>query len=312
MPKSVALILLNWNTPEYTASCITSVQQNCDAADYDLIIADNGSTDGSLNKLRLQFPDLIFIDNKTNLGYAGGNNTALEYALNHGYTYSLVMNNDTTVGRGMIRGLIDHLDQHPRAAAAQPAIYWMHEPEKLWNAEGRFQQITGKVYAVKKPTTREMILAEWLTGCCILLRNSVLRECGLFNSRFFLYYEDVELSFRLRAAGYELHYLPRLSMYHEAGASGQVSAQKEGTLSPVIHYYVSRNHIWFLRKYGNPLFYPVMFLFYTPYYAALLGYFLIRGRKKKASCLFNGLKDGLFESEKVIWPKIDTALKPNS
>lgn len=312
MPKPVALILLNWNTPEHTTSCIKSIQQHCDPADYDIIIADNGSTDGSLQRISKQFPELIYLDNLTNLGYAGGNNKAITYAIEKGYTYSLVMNNDTTVSPALVRSMLDHLNQHPEAAAAQPAIYWMHQPDQLWNGQGCFQQVIGRIYSDKTLSTKTITKAKWLTGCCLFVRNSTLIENGLFNEQFFLYYEDVELSFRLRKAGHELHYLPQLSMYHEAGASSQVSAQKEGTLSPVIHYYVSRNHIWFLRKYGNSLFLPAILLTYAPYYIALLSYFLIRGRRKKASYLFNGLKDGIFRSEKVIWPKINTALKPRS
>jgi len=310
MPKSIALIILNWNTPVYTANCVFSLLKNCDHSDFDIIIADNGSTDGSLVQLKAQFPDLIFLDNKENLGFAEGNNRALEYSISHGYTYSMVMNNDTEADPGLVKNLLIHLQQHPEAAAVQPAIYWLHQKNKLWNGEGRYYQLLGKpysdnkIYSHKKSTKDQAAFkrAKWLTGCCMLISNKVLQQTGLFNKQFFLYFEDVELSFRIRAAGYELHYLPGAKMYHEAGASAQTKTpEKEGTLSPVIHYYISRNHIWFLRKYGNPLFYPVMLLFNGPYYIAVLFYFLLRGRYKKAKYLFNGLKDGFFVPEKVIW-----------
>lgn len=134
----------------------------------------------------------------------------------------------------------------------------------------------------------------------MLVRNSALTKSGLFNKQFFLYYEDVELSYRLRSYGYDLHYLPSCKMYHEAGVSARVE-KNEGFLSPIIHYYISRNHIWFLRKYGKPVFYPINLLYNGSYYLALWGYFKLRGRNQKAGLLIKGLKEGLFTPQNAIW-----------
>lgn len=308
MPKPIALLLLNWNTPTYTANCITSLIAHCDTSLFDIIIVDNGSTDGSLEILNKQFPDLIFLDNKENLGFAEGNNRAIRYSIANEYEYSLVLNNDTEVDEDIIKALHQHLYAHSEAAAVQPAIYWMHNKNSLWNGHGRFNPISGKVWSNVVPTKKglTMIKADWLTGCCMLIRNSALQAIGLFNKQFFLYFEDVELSFRLSAAGYQLHYLPGTKMYHEAGASSQiVSSEKEGTLSPIIHYYVCRNQIWLLRKYTNPIFYPCIILCRSPYYISLLAYFFLKGKQKKAKHLLNGIKDGFFTPEKVIWPELN-------
>lgn len=320
MSKPVAILLLNWNTPEHTSNCIKSLLAHCNTSLFDLVIADNGSTDGSITKLQTQFPELIFLDNKENLGFAEGNNRAIQYSIDQGYEYSLILNNDTETDEDLVTALVHHLENNQQAAAVQPAIYWLHDKTALWNGEGCYQSFFGRIHSdcslpeenkiaetIKTTTSAVYTKAAWLTGCCMLVRNSVLKQTGYFNKQFFLYYEDVELSFRIRAAGHELHYLPGSKLYHEAGASGQLaSREKEGTLSPVIHYYVSRNQIWFLRRFGKPVFYPFMFLYHAPYFLALLAYFLIRGRKKKAGYLFNGLKDGFFTSETVIWPKLKT------
>lgn len=306
MPKSIALILLNWNTPEYTADCIKSVLQYCNEDHFDILVTDNGSTDGSLTTLQQQFPDLIYIDNGENLGFAEGNNRAIDYSLSKEYTYSLVMNTDTLVDNDIISKLLQHMDGHPEAAATQPAIYWMHNKAKIWNGDSYVNFALGFTYNKKEPhetaKEQEYKKVEWVTGCCCLLRNEVLKKTGGFNKQFFLYYEDVELSFRLRKQGYELHYLPSCKMYHEAGASGKEKQNNEGTLSPVIHYYVNRNKIWFLRGYGKPLFYPLVFLYNAPYYIALYTYFKLRGRNKKAEYLLKGLKDGFFTPKNLIWP----------
>ena len=312
MQKPVALLLLNWNTPNFTSDCINSLLDYCDRQLFDIIVADNGSTDGSLGILRKQFPELTFLDNKENLGFAEGNNRAIAYSIAQGYQYSLIINNDTVVDADLIMGLVQHLKDHPEAAAVQPAIYWMHNRAEIWNGKGCYNSLFGKVYSSKKLPSPETSFskAKWITGCCMLVRNEILKKTGNFNKQFFLYDEDVELSFRIRAAGHELHYLPQLKLYHEAGASGQLATrEKEGTLSPIIHYYVSRNRIWLLRRFGKPVFYPFMFLYYFSYYAAVFSYFLVRGRTKKASLLFNGLKDGFFTPETVIWPELKEAAK---
>jgi GT2 family glycosyltransferase len=306
MSKPVAVILLNWNTPVHTANCISSLMQYCDGLLFDIIVADNGSTDGSLALLKTQFPDLIYIDNKENLGFAEGNNRGLIYSIEKGYSYSLVINTDTLVDEDIVAVLSAHLNSHQEAAAVQPAIYWMFDKTKIWNGKGFFNQVLGLIKTDRKlpPTGNSPFkVAEWVTGCCVLIRNSALIKSGLFNKQFFLYYEDVELSFRLRSAGFQVHYLPSCKMYHEAGVSAKLTVKKkEGILNPVIHYYISRNRIWFLRKYGNKVFYPVYLISSGFYYASLLIYFKVRGRNTKAGYLIKGLKDGLLTPKNLIWP----------
>lgn len=307
MRKRVAIVLLNWNTPVHTVNCVASLKEHCNEELFDIIIADNGSSDGSLYYLQSHYPDLIFIDNKKNLGFAEGNNVALRYSINYNYTFSLVLNTDTLVDEDIVTKLTTHLDENSSAGAVQPAIFWLHNKSIIWNGKGLFNKFLGKTISdtnlpnqVNKTYYEN---ADWLTGCCMLIRNSALAKSGLFNPKFFLYFEDVDLSFRLNQAGFELHYLPSCKMYHEAGVSAKALPQKnEGSLSPVIHYYTSRNHIWTLRQYGKALYYPVNVFYNGLYYAALLGYLTIRGRFKKSGFLLKGLKDGLFTPKHLIWP----------
>lgn len=304
-PKQVAVILLNWNTPVHTANCILSLQQYCDESYFDIIVVDNGSSDDSVATLRSRFPTLTYIENNANLGFAEGNNRGLIYSIEKGYAYSLVMNTDTLVDEDLVRGLTLHLNTHPKAAAVQPAIYWMHDKSKIWNGKGGFNALLGRTFSdtsLPGENKDKFETAKWVTGCCMLLRNNVLSEAGLFNERFFLYYEDVELSYRIRAEGYELHYLALYKMYHEAGVSARVE-KKEGFVSPIIHYYIIRNHLWFLRRYGKVIFYPVYGLFNGCYYGLMWLYFKIRQRNEKARFVLKALREGLFTPEDTIWPR---------
>jgi GT2 family glycosyltransferase len=308
MAKPVALILLNWNTPVHTANCILSLQQYCDDQLFDIIVADNGSTDNSLALLKAQFPDLIYIDNKHNLGFAEGNNRGLTYSIKNGYSYSLIMNTDTLVDEDIVTKLSTHLANYTQAAAVQPAIYWLHDKTRIWNGEGRFNALTGTASSSTKLTNLDnYVQVQWVTGCCMMIRNAPLVMAGGFNKKFFLYYEDVDLSFRLRQLGFELHYLPTCKMYHEAGVSARVEKQ-EGFLSPIIHYYISRNHVWLLRRYGKAVYYPFNIIYNGVYYLALLAYFVLRGRREKARLLIKGLKEGLFTPKNLIWNQNNTSI----
>ncbi|WP_316849710.1 glycosyltransferase family 2 protein [Pedobacter agri] len=305
MPKPVAIIILNWNTPAHTISCVLSITQYCDAKEYDIIIADNGSTDDSLSILKEKFPNHILIDNKSNLGFAEGNNVAFKYSIAEGYTFSLLLNNDTEVDENFLSPLINHLRQNPETVAVQPSIYYLHKKDTLWNGGSYYNKWWGITYSNnKKPrqSLRSPEQVEWLTGCCFLVRNDALKKVGLFTGKFFLYYEDVDLSFRLRKFAGRLDYLPTSKVYHEAGVSGKQKVKNsEGELSPIIHYYVNRNKLWFLRRYANPAFLIFIFGYNAMYYSILLCYFLIRNRKQKAKFLLKGIKEGLFTPQTTIW-----------
>ncbi|MGB4776091.1 MAG: glycosyltransferase family 2 protein [Daejeonella sp.] len=301
MSKSVALILLNWNTSDHIIACVTSLEKYCDRQNFDIIIADNGSTDESVSKLQLRFPDHIYINNKENLGFAEGNNRAMQYSIDQGYIYSLLLNPDTTVEQDIVSALLNYLNDNSNAIAVQPAIYWLHQPDKLWNGAMYFNSFLGITYS-KRTVKKEANSVDWLSGCCFLIRNEALKTTGLFNKEFFMYYEDVDLSFRLRQKSFELHYLSSCKVFHEAGVAGKLlKKSKEGTLNPVIHYYICRNKIWFLRRYSNPIFYPFVILYNSAYYSSLLFYLMIRRRWKKLNYVLKGLKDGIITPQIKIW-----------
>ena len=305
MPKPVAIIIVNYNTPGHTIKCITSLLDFCDESLFDVIVVDNGSKDGSLQTLQSRFPGVFFIGNKANLGFAEGNNVALRYALKTGYKYSLLTNSDTIVDTDILTPLKHHLDLNTNVAAVQPAIYWMHDRSLLWNGPGYFNPLTGntisktnKKYQLPDASRR----VDWVTGCCVMLRNDALQQADLFNAKFFLYYEDADLSFRLRKSGYELTYLAAAKIYHEAGVSGKEIGE-EGSLNPVIHYYTSRNHFWFIRRYVPRLFMLLALAYNLSYYSILLAYFKLRGRNKKFALLKKGIKEGLDTPLITIWPE---------
>ncbi|MCJ8209794.1 glycosyltransferase family 2 protein [Mucilaginibacter sp. RS28] len=300
MPKAVAVILVNYNTPDYTINCVNSLKQYCNTSLFDVIVLDNGSADDSLNILRTALPSDRIIANGQNLGFAEGNNVGLRISIDEGYTYSLVINTDTLTNEDVVSGLYSYLQENITVAAVQPAIYWMHDRANIWNGPCYFNKFTGKVYS-KTQVETAIKTVDWATGCCVMYRNSALAKSGLFNKRFFLYYEDTELSLRLGENGFGIYYLPQYKIYHEAGVSGKTKTkQKEGYLWPVIHYYTTRNRIWILRLYGSAVFTPIYLLYHGGYILGLLGYLTMRGRFAKVRQVIKGIKEGLFTSKAII------------
>jgi GT2 family glycosyltransferase len=135
---------------------------------------------------------------------------------------------------------------------------------------------------------------DWITGCAFLTKTSILKEVGLLKEAFFIYYEDVDLSFRIRSKSYELIYHPDSIIYHIAGSSNKAKVKgKEGFSSPFVHYLNSRNHIWFLKMWTKWYQWPSTLVILFLYYLSIMFYFAFRWRINKLKSLLRGILDGM-------------------
>ncbi|WP_373524096.1 glycosyltransferase family 2 protein [Aquiflexum sp.] len=301
---SVAIIIVNWNGYALTQACLISLSK-VSYKNFKVILVDNGSVDGSVPKLKSDFPDTAFIESKTNLGFTGGNNLGMKWALGKSFDNILLLNNDTLVEPDFLEPLIDYLNRNPSYAAVQPKIMFEKERNKIWNAGGgyfRWLEMSWSIgigkedlgqYQTEKDT-------KWITGCAILIRTKVIKEIGLLDERFFAYYEDVDWSLRMRKYGYSLRYLPQSKIYHVAGASSiKTIKTKEGTIPPIIHYYRTRNHLFLIRNHANPISFVLSLLYQTIKNAAFVLYLTMRGRFNKVKAILKGHYDGLFVKNKI-------------
>lgn len=296
---SVAVIIVNWNSYIHTSGCLTSLRKVY-YQNYKVVVVDNGSQDGSDKLLEKQFPEIILLRNETNIGFTGGNNRGIDYALANHFKYLMLLNNDTEVEPDFLNKLINVIQTDSRIGAVQPKFFFLHNKDRVWNAGGKIIRSIGWVRTIgenkfshkKYDKPHE---TEWITGCCFLVRTSIVKKIGGLNDRFFIYFEDVEWSLRIKAAGYSLAYCPQAIVYHEAGMANKNKVKgKEGFLNPIVHYLVARNNVLLLRKY-TPWYYTIPVIgFQFSKYAAIFGYFLIRRRFGKMKCFYKGLKEGLF------------------
>lgn len=297
MNHKVAVILVNWNSLQYTIDCIESLQQ-VTYRNFDIIVVDNGSTDGSGEKIKEKFSTILLITSEQNLGFTGGNNLALEFAIRHGYFYSLLLNNDTFVDPGFLEVLVTYMDNHPDTGIIQPKIYFHHNRSLLWNAGSYYNSWLGRAYTkgYQQPSsadTEQIKEVDWITGCAFFTRNDILKESGLLADNLFIYFEDVDLSFRIRSEGYKLIYHPGSVIYHIAGASSKNPVPgKEGYLNASVHYYNVRNRIWILKKYTSLIKAPTVSLYTFCYLAGIILYFIIRFRFLKLRAVGKAIRDG--------------------
>lgn len=300
MTKTVAIILVNWKQYAVTADCIRSLQQVM-GIKYDIILIDNKSEDNSAEMFNRHFPEIRLIEANANLGFAGGNNLGIAYAVRENYDYIMLLNNDTIVEPDFLTPLISYMEQHPDTGVIQPLIYFQHDRSLVWNGGSYYNRWLSRAHTPGynkrlQPNSTSLQEVDWVTGCAFFTRASIFQELGMLNDRFFMYYEDVDLSFRIKKAGYRLMYQPESIIYHIAGRSGkEAEKRKEGFIHPITHYYNLRNRIWMVRKYTKPHFIPTSVLYHSFYIASVMIYFILRGRFAKLKAAIRAVKDGLKE-----------------
>jgi GT2 family glycosyltransferase len=214
MPKRVSVILVNYNGMPHLDVCISSVLKQS-YTDFEIVFVDNNSTDGSLEYARSKFPDLIFVANNENLGYAGGINSGLAHA---GGEYIAPLNIDTEVAPDWLGAMVTFLDEHPQAAAVTPRVLLFDDRTKV-NALGLNVHIAGLGFCRglgKKDDSS--IIAEnvpGVSGCSYLIRRQSLEQMGGAPGWCFMANDDVIVSWLLRLMGYELYCLPESVVFHK-------------------------------------------------------------------------------------------------
>ncbi|MCC6454910.1 MAG: glycosyltransferase family 2 protein [Caldilineaceae bacterium] len=300
MPPSIFVVVLNWNQWSMTAECVKSLLQ-LDYPNMHLVIVDNGSTDGSTDKLDDEFGDSVTIlANAENLGYAGGNNVGIRYAIAQRATHIMILNNDTIVAPGLFAPLVQRLTSDSRIGVVAPKIYFMEPDKRLWAIGGTINWWLGSAHSLGKgqydlgqyDLPRQI---DYATGCCFLARSEVFAAAGLLDEAFFAYFEDSDWCMRVRECGWQIWYEPKSTLQHWAGASSRRAEvnRREGNTSAFVYYLNSRNNLWFLRRHARGMRLPIgisMFMFRHVLYYSLA--FIVIRRWTKLRHLWRGVTDG--------------------
>lgn len=248
---TVAVVILNWNGGEEILDCLQSVFESVYKA-IEVVVVDNGSEDGSTEAIGRRFPQVHFIRNQRNLGFARGSNQGMEWALARGIRYALLLNGDARMDPEMIRELLAAVERKEDAIVACPRMYLgggKRGANRIWFVYGTVKLWAGvfgnpAFNLPDSPQWDESREMEFASGCCMLIPERIMRSVGLFDEAFFAYCEDVDWSIRIRKAGFRLQYVPTARLWH--GSNGE-SSRKHTTM---YRYLLTRNNLWTVRKHG--------------------------------------------------------------
>jgi GT2 family glycosyltransferase len=238
----VSVVIVNWNGRHLLPECLDSVFQQT-FRDFEVIVVDNGSQDGSGEFVRSSYPAVILISLQTNRGFAGGSNAGMRAASGD---YIALLNNDTRTDPGWLAGLVAAAERSPSAGMWACKILSYDDPgvidnvglliyrDGLARGKGRLERDHGQYDQAGE--------ALFPSGCAGLYRRRMLDEIGLFDEEFFAYADDVDLGLRARLAGWGCIYVPEARVYHRYSASSS-------TYSSFKAFLVERNRVWVLLKY---------------------------------------------------------------
>lgn len=284
LPK-VSVVIPTYNLKNILLECLKSVlSQNYN--NLEVIVVDNGSTDGTSEVVTRKFPKVKLIRNQKNLGVTGGANAGLREATGD---YIWLVDHDNILEFNMLSEMVKLAESDPKIGVVVPKIYYWEDKSLIWAAGTGMNLLTGEnIFRGGKDVGQYDRIEEVdIAPANFLVKKEVIEKVGLYDDVFFVSYEDADFSFRVRKAGYKIVYTPKAVCYHKIPLLDKKSA-KQRWLSRA--YWSARNKIIFMRK-NSPFFflfvllYPIWFFIYT--YQAL--------RYSNFNTLLNfykGIKDG--------------------
>src|SRR3989338_9223165 len=262
MPK-ISVIILHLFGIDYILNCLESVFKS-DYANLEVLVVFNGDKDNALEKVKKQFPSVICIVNKKNLGYVEGNNQGMERASGNIY---FLLNDDTTIHPRLISVLKEELSSDKKIGIVGPKIYFATEPKKIWFAGGRVDWENQNTSLFGKNVQDNEWLdgkkeVDFITGCALMIKKEVVAKIGMLDKIFFAYYEDADWSLRAKIAGYNIMYIPFGGVWHVKSATSSTvffGKEKERTIFWLIPTYlwrcskgkirIARNKFIFFNRY---------------------------------------------------------------
>ena len=210
-PK-IFVVVLNYNGLATLSGCLSSIFQS-DYDNFEVVVVDNNSKDGSLEKARQQFSRAHFIKNSANVGFSQGNNVGIRFALEKFADAVLILNNDALLEKNTLSSLVSCAKNNPRAGIISPIIMNSNN-EAIWFAGGIILWDKMKTSHLFQNASDQPYASEYLSGCAMLIKKEVFKKIGLFDQRYFLYYEDTDFSVRASRSGFDLLLTPRARVTH--------------------------------------------------------------------------------------------------
>lgn len=255
----LTIIIVNWNTREMLANCLDSIFADEHGVMFEVIVVDNASQDGSVDMVRGEFPGVQLIANSENLGFARANNQALPLAKGR---CILLLNSDTVVLPGALRELVRYLDEHPQVGVVGPKLLhpdgttqrscWLGFPSLrfafvdalyLWRFVPRSRLVRSS--GLLEIPDNEPLEVDHILGAAMMVRHDVVKQVGGMDEGFFLFLEETDWCYRIRKAGWKIHFLPMAEIIH----FGQQSVHQNPERTLPEKY---RNYVRFYSEHEDP------------------------------------------------------------
>jgi GT2 family glycosyltransferase len=236
-PPTVSVVVVNWNGWRYLAGCLAALTRQT-YADLEIVVVDNGSTDGSVERLRRDYPCVRLIENRENVGFAVANNQALAHCRGR---YIALVNNDAAPASDWLATLVATLDEHPNAAGACGVTVALDEPSRVIFTTPKIDPWSARAIWVK--AAAPLTAVDTLTGWGMLVRREVIDRLGFFDPAHLAYYEETDWCARALRAGYDLLFAPGATIAHK----------EQGSASADFHFQqMARNRLRFaLRNFDR-------------------------------------------------------------
>jgi GT2 family glycosyltransferase len=251
----VSIIIVNWNTKKLLLECLSSVFKTINKLSFEIWLVDNASSDGSVEAVKQNYPDVKIIQNKKNLGFAAANNIALERMCGQ---YALLLNTDTILTNGAVENLFDFMEKNYDAGMAcgqllnqdgskQNSIANFPGIHSLICNESLLQILFPKKFPGKRREYKKPVEVDSCIGACLMVRKKAMDEVGLLDKRYFFFFEETDWAYRMKQAGWKIYFVPSAGIFH---IQGQTVGHSAGSR---IMFYRSR-YIYF--KKWHPRSYP--------------------------------------------------------
>ncbi|NOZ48969.1 MAG: glycosyltransferase family 2 protein [Chloroflexi bacterium] len=244
----LSILIVNWNTGAVLMQCLHSLRVQALPEDWEIIVMDNASQDDSVEILRSQFPNVLLQASTENIGYARGNNLAAAQAQGR---YLLLLNPDTIASQETLAALLAFMEEHPHIGACSPRLLLSDgspqpyafgadpRPGYLlrrgWNRLVHHRSLHD--WAIDTPQ-----VVDWVSGACLLVRRQAWEQVGGFDEAFFMYFEDIDLCLRIRHAGWQIMYNPRVEITHLGGRSLRQNPDAQRAYRQSLHHFYRKHY----------------------------------------------------------------------
>ncbi|MEI2725307.1 MAG: glycosyltransferase family 2 protein [Verrucomicrobiota bacterium] len=241
----VGVVIVNWNLKDSLRETLASFRQ-VNYPGLQIVVSDNASTDGSIEMVRSEFPEVHLLTREKGVGYAKGASLGMAFLADK-TKYIFSTTNDVLVDPEMITALVDYAEAHPDAGVLGCKIFYHNHGDLLWSAGGRMHPLFAHSYHFgwnrhDGPRYNQVRDCDYVTGCGFLLRTEVARKLNFFNSDLVFYSEDADFCYRVRGQGYRIVYVPQARMWHK-------TATTLAKNRPMQLYYSTRNNLYLTQQY---------------------------------------------------------------